>query len=435
MKRIIFLVAVLFVFAHPSLAAQVRLQRAYIATHGHLDGFLIAPNGRMVPMGYKGLPKNFDWTLPSSVSVPTLKQAGSVVATPNGKYLYVAGCARDRTQTVRGENPFLEEIAAYRLDAQGIPHRLGSPTQIDDCLTGNAGPYQTLVISRDGAYLFAAGGISYDVHDSTNVHSFAISANGTLTRITTVKVPGFPASAYIALDSTEKWLFVAGVYLRQKSVSGTPLVLTEFRVAGGGSLALAATIPFAGKLDAFNGLASLARRPLLYVSGVTISNSGATTRVFSYRIDADGALMPVIGSAVVDTGLTPTAQPNYASLATAPSGRLLYVMGSSTTRRDRSLIRSYVIGQDGRLRAARGSTIASKALAQPQMIVLDATGGYLYEMDQSAGFMGAPAILEFRTFPDGAITPNRRACLGGGPDQVSFCGRVPALTGPMVILR
>ncbi|MHB8147217.1 MAG: lactonase family protein [Vulcanimicrobiaceae bacterium] len=434
MKRIFFIFVVLFVFAHPSLAARVRLERAYIATHGHLEEFLIAPSGLMFPVGYKGMPTNFSsWTLPSAVSIPTLKQAGAVVATPNEKYLYVAGCARDRTRIVRGTHPVLEEIAAYRI-AGGIPHMLGSPTHIDGCLTGNQGPYQTLVVSRDGAYLFATGGVSYDVasnQQSTSIRSFAIAANGMLTPITTVTIPGFPTTAYTAIDSSGRWLFVAGIVAPDKA----PVALTEVHVAADGSLTLAPPTTFAGQIDAFNGLASAARRPFLYLAGEQFSDTGTKTKIFAYRIGADGALTPVPGSAMVDTGLTPTAQPNYASLAIAPSGRLLYVMGSLASRADGSLIQSYVIGDDGHLRVAHGSTAGSKAVKNPQMMVLDPTGRHLYEMDLSAGFMGAPAIVEFQTFPDGAIVSNTHACLGGGPASIAFCGRVPAFTGPMVILK
>lgn len=438
MKRIIFLLAtvfflaVAFVSGYPSLAARPRLERAYVATHGHINEFLIAPNGAMFPIGYKGLPKNFSsWTLSSGVSIPTLQQAGSIVATPNEKYLYVAGCARDRTRIVHGTHPVLEEIAAYHI-VRGVPHILGSPTRIDDCLTGDAGPYQTLVVSRNGAFLFATGGITYhDTGDpeSIAVRSFAIAAHGTLTPISTVMVTGSLNDAYTALDSTGNWLFVAGITTRYQA----PLTLTEFHVAADGSLTLAAPTSFAGRIDAFSGLASTARQALLYVAGT--KNPGVKTRVFGYRIGSDGTLTPVPGAAVIETGLTPTAQPNYASLAIAPSGRLLYVLGSMARRAGSPLIQSYAIGRHGRLRVARGSTAETKAVAQPQMIVSDPTGEYLYEMDLSAGFMGAPAILDFRTFPNGAIIRNAHACLGGGPDEIAFCGRTPALTGPIVILK
>ncbi len=440
MKRVIFILAAVFVFAvvfvfgYPSLAGRLRLERAYVATHGHIDEFLIAPNGEMFPAGYKGLPKNFSsWTLPSGVSIATLKQAGSIVATPNEKYLYVAGCARDRTRIVHGRHPILEEIAAYHV-VGGIPHMLGSPTQIDDCLTGSAGPYQTLAVSRNGAFLFATGGLTYhDTGDpvSTAVRSFTIATNGALTPISTVMLTGSFGGSYTALDSTGEWLFVAGIIARYQA----PLELTEFHVAADGTLTLAATTSFAGRLDAFSGLASVAQRPLLYVAGEKISDAGVKTRVFGYRIGADGALTPVPGAAITNTGLTPTAQPNYASLAIAPSGRLLYVLGSMASRAGGALIQSYAIGEHGRLRVAHGSTAERKAVMQPQMIVSDPTGRFLYEMDLSAGFMGAPAIVDFRTFPNGAIVWNTHACLGGGPDEIAFCGRTPALTGPIVILK
>ncbi|MHB8357827.1 MAG: lactonase family protein [Vulcanimicrobiaceae bacterium] len=434
MKRTILIFATVFAFACPSLAARVPLERAYIATHGHLEEFLIAPNGLMFPVGYKGLPKNFSsWTLPSRVSIPTLKQAGAVVATPNEKYLYVAGCARDRTRIVYGRHPILEEIAAYHI-VDGIPHVLGSPTQIDDCLTGNQAPYQTLAVSRNGAFLFATGGITYhNTGDpvSTAVRSLAIAANGTLTPISTVRLTGSPLGAYTARDSTGKWLFVAGISARYQA----PLTLAELHVATDGSLSLAGTTSFAGRLDAFTGLASAARRPLLYVAGEKISNAGVQTEVFGYRIGAGGALTPVPGPVATDTGLAPTGQPNYASLAIAPSGRLLYVLGAMASRADGALIQSYAIGVGGRLLVAHGSTAETKAVKQPQMIVSDPTGRFLYEMDLSAGFMGAPAIVEFRDFPDGAIVSNTHACLGGGPTSIAFCGRVPAFTGPIAILK
>ncbi|MHB8461830.1 MAG: hypothetical protein ACYDA1_04225, partial [Vulcanimicrobiaceae bacterium] len=314
MKRIICAFAAIFFLACPSLASRAPLERAYIATHGHLNEFLISPSGLMFPVGYKGLPKNFgSWTLSSNVSIPTLKQAGSVVATPNGKYLYVAGCARDRTRVVHGSHPMLEEIAAYQI-VGGIPRILGAPTQIDDCLTGNQGPYQTLVVSHNGSYLYATGGVRYDDaanQESTTIRSFSIAQNGMLTPITTLSVSGFPLSAYTALDSTGKWLFVAGIVARYKA----PLTLTEIHVGVDGSLTLGTSTSFAGQLDAFSGLASSARFPQLYAAGEKISSTGAMKiRLLGFRIGLDGALTPVPGPAMVDTGLSPTDQPNYASL-------------------------------------------------------------------------------------------------------------------------
>ncbi|MCL5258598.1 MAG: lactonase family protein [Firmicutes bacterium] len=433
MKRLVFVAAACLLCATPVHAHRDRLQRAYVATGGQLSAYLVESNGEMLPIGFKGLPARFGGFLRSKVAVPTLEQAGSVVATPNGRFLYVAGCA-PTPPGYTGNAGSVEEIEAYRVGLAGVPREIAPPTQIEGCLTGNAPPYQTLAVSANGRRLFAAGGISYDIasggsKDSIHVHAFRIEPTGQLLPAGDAQIAGLPdPTPYVALDSSGRWLFVAGLVMLR---GGSGMLLAELRVGARGSLRLAAAIRFTDANEiAFNGLAASRNGPFLYASGTPLSGSALSTHLFGYRIAAGGALEPIPGAAA-DTHLIPTAQPNYESLALAPSGRRLYVMGTSTTARNGALIASYRVARNGTLRPSRGSTAATKRIARPQTIVLDATGRYLYEMDRAAGFMGGPAVLEFRTGARGAIVDND-ACIGGA---IAFCGRIPVRTGPIVIVR
>ncbi len=434
MKRFVFIAVACLLCAAPVHAHRGRLQRAYVATHGQLSAYLVESNGEMLPIGFKGLPARFGGSLRSKVTVPTLKQAGSIVATPNGRFLYVAGCA-PTPRGYTGNADRLEEIEAYRVGRAGVPREIAPPTQIEGCLTGNAPPYQTLAVSANGRRLFAAGGISYDIasggsKDNIHVHAFRIEPTGQLLPAGDAQIAGLPdPTPYVALDSSGRWLFVAGLVMLR---GGSGMLLQELRVGASGSLRLAAAIRFADANEiAFDGLAASRNGPFLYASGTPLSGSALSTHLFGYRIAAGGALKPIPGAAA-DTHLIPAAQPNYESLALAPSGRRLYVMGTSTGARNGALITSYRVDpRDGALRPSRGSTIATKRIARPQTIVLDATGRYLYEMDRAAGFMGGPAVLEFRTGARGAIVDND-ACIGSG---IAFCGRIPVRTGPIVILQ
>ena len=421
MKKICVLISILLSLTATAWAHPTRAMRAYVIVQtnggGVIEQLVARPSGMLVPLQFRGdVGSLASWTLSPGRTVRTLTAPGTILATPNGKFLYVAGCTpRERT----------EEIAAYRIDGKnGLARPFGAPVRLENCLTQNDAPYQTMVMDRSGHSLFALGGTTSDaasVRSIVHVHSFLIAADGQLVPTGSVQIPHYEAASYLTLDSSGSELFFAGL-----PMYGTGSIrLQELQVSADGTLTPGNSIAFNHTSSiAITGLIANQFSPMLYAAMYSFSAANfGTTRIVQIAVGADGSLQPT-PSAPIHGALSATSGVvSSASLAIAPSGRALYIMGAK--------IGFIPLRPDGALAAPARAT--SSKLYQPRTLAFAPSGRFLYDMDGSGGFMGAPAILVFRVAPNGNVSLSK-ACIGGGPNQVAFCGRTPVNTGAVVFV-
>lgn len=421
MKKICVFTAILLALTVTALANPPRAMRAYVIVQtnggGVIEQLVARPSGMLVPLHFRGdVGSLASWTLAPGRSVRTLNAPGTILATPNGRFLYVAGCSpRERS----------EEIAAYRIDGgNGLAHPLGAPVRLENCLTGNDAPYQTMVMDRSGHSLFALGGTTSDVssvRSIVHIHSFSIAADGRLVPAGSVRIPHYDAASYLTLDRSGTGLFFAGL----PAYGAGSIRLQEVQVSADGALSPGNSIAFShtGSVE-ITGLVANQLNPMLYAATYSLTEADlGTTHIVQIAIGADGSLLAT-SSAPIDGALSATSgSVSSASLAIAPSGRALYIMGSK--------IGFIPLRPDGTLAAPARATSAK--LYQPQMLAFAPSGRFLYDMDGSGGFMGAPAIFVFRVAPNGNVSIDK-ACIGGGPNQVPFCGRIPVSTGAVVFV-
>ena len=421
MKRICVLTTICLALTATAWAHPVRAMRAYVIVQtnggGVIEQLVAGPSGMLVPLHFRGdVGSLASWTLAPGRSVRTLSAPGTILATPNGKFLYVAGCSpRERS----------EEIAAYRIDGgNGLARPLGAPIRLETCLTGNDAPYQTMVMDRSGHSLFALGGTTSDaasVRSIVHVHSFSIAADGRLVPTGSVQIPHYEAASYLTLDSSGTGLFFAGL-----PTYGTGSIrLQALQVSADGTLTPGTSIAFSHtSAISITGLIANPVSPMLYAAKYSLSAADlGTTHIIQIAIGADGSLLAT-PSAPIHGALSATSgSVSSESLAIAPSGRALYIMGSK--------IGFIPLRPDGTPAAPARATSAK--LYQPQMLAFAPSGRFLYDMDGSGGFMGAPAIFVFRVAPNGNVSIDK-ACIGGGPNQVQFCGRIPVSTGAVVFV-
>jgi 6-phosphogluconolactonase (cycloisomerase 2 family) len=180
----------------------------------------------------------------------------SVVASPNGEFIFVAG---DTSAA----------IFAYKIDARGAPQAVeGSPFE-------TSGSPHELVVDHSGNHLYAT------VEESGNVLAFSIdAASGKLTAIAGSPFPAGRAASAIAISPDDHFLFVS---------SSAENVISSFGLSG---QTLAPTRNPAVETGFFP------ERIAISTSGkeLYVSNAGSDS-VSAYAVDPlSGALTPANGS-------------------------------------------------------------------------------------------------------------------------------------------
>jgi DNA-binding beta-propeller fold protein YncE len=295
-----------------------------------------------------------------------------VVASPDGRHLYVADTSADDT------------ISAFGIGSVGeLTPLAGSPFH------GNGMSWPMgVAVSPDGKYLFVANA------GVPTVSAFNVAGSGSLS-----PVAGSPffAELYpegLAVSPDGKHLYVT---------NGPDNTLSAFKIAGDGSLAELAGSPYAAGAYP-TGIAVTRDGKHLYVA-----NHGASN-ISAYGISANGGLSPVAGSPF-------TAGRYPYGIALSPDGKHLY-----STNGGSGNISAFNIAGNGGLAKVSGSPFGTPS--NPSGVAVSPNSNYLYVSNSDSGLvtaysigangslgliLGSPFATggSFPAFQSVAITPNQ----------------------------
>jgi 6-phosphogluconolactonase (cycloisomerase 2 family) len=362
---------------------------------------------------------------PLANPIPAGTGALGVVATPDGRFVYVADTDADR-------------VLIYSVGKSGVL------TKLDEAQT-DGDPFE-MAMAPNGRTLYAA------VQGTDQVESFPVRPNGHLTSPASVPSGGTNPRG-VAVSPDGRFVYVTNG-TRNPAVPGT---LAIFAVTDGGSLRLLKSIDI-GRFG----------------SGITISPDGrflyaesqATNQVHAYRRGADGLLTELPGSPIASPNdpegiiVTPDAGHIYVAatgqnsdgtpgsgpgnvqafrvqsggslgsaklfdagslpnaLALSPSARFLYASNS-----DSNNITAYAIGPDGALSQIPGSPFSGIDSPGPEAMAMlpnqgptarfsinTSKSGTLARLDATASDDSDGRVARYNwDFGDGTVLPN------GGP--------------------
>jgi 6-phosphogluconolactonase (cycloisomerase 2 family) len=362
---------------------------------------------------------------PLANPIPAGGGALGVVATPDGRFVYVADTDNDR-------------VLIYSVG------KSGALTKLDEAET-NGDPFE-MAMAPNGRTLYAAA------QGADQLASFSVSPNGHLKSLTGVASGGKNPRG-VAVSPDGRFVYVTNG-LRDPAIPGT---LAIFAVTDGGSPKLLKTI-------------NIGR----FGSGITISPDGrflyaesqATNQVHAYQRGADGLLAELSGSPIASPNdpegiaVTPDAGHVYVAatgensdgtpgpgpgnvqafnvqpggslgpaklfdagslpnaLALSPSGRFLY-----ETNGDSNNISAYTIGSDGALSQIQGSPFKGIDSPAPESLAMLPNQGPMAHFSINTSESGTLARFDATAsddpdgrvarydwdFGDGTVLPN------GGP--------------------
>ena len=289
---------------------------------------------------------------PLANPIPAGTGALGVVATPDGRFVYVADTDADR-------------VLIYSVGKSGVL------TKLDEAQT-DGDPFE-MAMAPDGRTLYAA------VQGTDQVESFPVRPNGHLTSPASVPSGGTNPRG-VAVSPDGRFVYVTNG-TRNPAVPGT---LAIFAVTDGGSLRLLKSIDI-GRFG----------------SGITISPDGrflyaesqATNQVHAYRRGADGLLTELPGS--------PIASPNDPEgIIVTPDAGHIYVAATGqnsdgTPGSGPGNVQAFQVQSGGSLGPAK----LFDAGSLPNALALSPSARFLYASNSDSNNITAYAIG-----PDGALS-------------------------------
>jgi 6-phosphogluconolactonase len=294
------------------------------------------------------------------LSVVAIGMALLVVPSSRAEVLYLA-------------NTDGNSIAAYSIDGNGALKQVtGSPFPSGIWpVSVKADPF--------GRFLYVS-----NMGDGT-IWTYRVNSNGALTRLAVSKAGSMPQS--LAVDPFGRFLYVTNLDGEGiPEYGGTVGHVSAYRISGNGTLTPVPGSPFPAGYSPLCVEADPTGR-FIYV-GNAGSQTESTETISGYRVNGNGALVPLPGSPFPD-GESPQ------SMAADPFGRFLYTAGAY----DLALL-TYHIAWTGNLTNMPGSSFSIDGGFQPwNAVVADPFGRFVFT---SSGDLINPANATLTAYRTGA---------------------------------
>jgi 6-phosphogluconolactonase len=228
---------------------------------------------------------------------------------------------------------------------------------------------------------------SPEINSGNTVSAYRIGENGVLTAVAGSPFPASNAPDSAAVDLLGRFVYVA-------NGDGT---VSAYRIGENGALKPVAGSPFlAGAINTCNpdSVAVDLLGRFVYVT------NGGGNKILAYRIGADGALTPVVGSPFPSGGI---------SVAVDPLGRFVYVASPFTAV---GAVSAYHLSPDGALESVAGSPFPGGRY--PDSIAVDLLGRFVYVTNKNDNNISAYQIGK-----NGTLTPFGQFPTGSGPASVA----------------
>lgn len=358
-----------------------------------------APSGA-VPSGNYAYTANFDSTISqysigtdgtlTSMATPVVADTGtypySVAVDPTNHYVYVANSNFGGVGS--------GSVSQYIIFTGGALIPMSTPS------VAAGGGADSVVVDSSGHYVYVANS-----SDNT-ISQYTIGTYGMLTPMTTPSVAAGGSPDSVAVDPSGQYVYVAN--FTPNSNFGT---ISQYTIGTGGALTPMATPNVTTESNPTSVVVDPSGR-YVYVANMANGNGVASSGISQYTIGVGGALTPMTPSSV--------AAANPTSVTVDPTGHYAYV-ASNFGQDQGAAVSQYIIGTSGALTPMSPAYVASGNMTDPNSVIVDPTGHYVYVASYNNGNGGnSSGVSQYPIGFGGVLTPVATPNVAYGHSPVSI---------------